>query len=280
MKKLELTHARHDPLHCLVPGLFRSLLRGERKNTKLDITYDYGNGETARFVGFEPLGADDLRFLQGLIALAGPDGLLLTPDPKTDMTRQLRLFLETKFDAVEKNGMVVRERMTRLLSEIGMVDSGENIKTLKASLLRMANVTVLVTTKSKKTQSFNMLSFAFDDTDGRLFVALNPRVTEAIVGDRPHTRIELNEARQLSTDPARLIHQRLCGWIDPGKCREIALDTLCEYVWPNSTENPHTMKTRRSAARAGLVELVKTGWAVHEYGPRRFELCRPAKSPQ
>jgi hypothetical protein len=29
--KHELTHVRHDPAHCLAPGLFRALKRGERK---------------------------------------------------------------------------------------------------------------------------------------------------------------------------------------------------------------------------------------------------------
>ncbi|MBP8151671.1 MAG: replication protein C, partial [Xylophilus sp.] len=63
-----LTHARHDPMHCLAPGLFRSLKRGDRKKLKLDVTYRYGDNECARFIDFEPLGADDMRLLQGLVA--------------------------------------------------------------------------------------------------------------------------------------------------------------------------------------------------------------------
>jgi len=222
----DLTHARHDPAHCLAPGLFRSLKKGERKKQKLDITYPYGDSESARFVGFEPLGVDDMRILQGLVALAGPKGLILTPEPQSDMSRQLRLFLEPKFDAEGKDGLVVRERMTKLLDEIGLCDSGENIKTLKASLLRMSNVTVLVT-KGARQASFHLLSFAFDESDGRLFVALNPRIAEAVLGRRSYARIELAEVRKLVTDPARLMHQRLCGWIDPGKSGLVALDTLC-----------------------------------------------------
>ena len=81
----DLTHARHDPMHCLVPGLFRSLKRGERKRLKLDVTYHYAENEQARFVGFEPLGADDMRLLQGLVALGGPKGIILTPEPTADL---------------------------------------------------------------------------------------------------------------------------------------------------------------------------------------------------
>lgn len=61
--KYKLSHARHDSVHCLVPGLFRALKRGERKKEKLDITYDCGSGNLIEFKGPEPLGADDLRVL-------------------------------------------------------------------------------------------------------------------------------------------------------------------------------------------------------------------------
>ncbi|HBQ8768338.1 TPA: replication protein C, partial [Klebsiella pneumoniae] len=92
--KHSLSHVRHDPAHCLAPGLFRALKRGERKRSKLDVTYDYGDGKRIEFSGPEPLGADDLRILQGLVAMAGPNGLVLGPEPKTEGGRQLRLFLE------------------------------------------------------------------------------------------------------------------------------------------------------------------------------------------
>ncbi|GHL51109.1 hypothetical protein ECZU29_59590 [Escherichia coli] len=41
------------------------------------MTYDYGDGKRIEFSGPEPLGADDLRILQGLVAMAGPNGLVL-----------------------------------------------------------------------------------------------------------------------------------------------------------------------------------------------------------
>ena len=93
-------------MHCLVPGLFRSLKRGERKKLKLDVTYHYAENEQARFVGFEPLGADDMRLLQGLVALGGPKGIILTSEPTADLPKQLRLFLEPKFDAVGHQGVL------------------------------------------------------------------------------------------------------------------------------------------------------------------------------
>ncbi len=269
----DLTHARHDPMHCLVPGLFRSLKRGDRKRLKLDVTYHYKEDEQVRFVGFEPLGADDMRLLQGLVALGGPKGIVLTPAPTAELPKQLRLFLEPKFDAVGQDALVVKESVSRLLTEIGLTDGGDNIKAVKASLLRMANVTVLVT-KGGRQWSFHLLSYAFDDDDGRLFVALNPQITDAILGRRPYTRIEMAEVRALQTDPARLIHQRLCGWIDPGKTGRVVLDTLCGYVWPDEA-NAEAMKKRRQKAGRALSELAAVGWKVHQYAETTWDIARP-----
>lgn len=273
--KHDLTHARHDPAHCLAPGLFRSLKRGERKHSKLDVTYTFGKDESMRFVGFEPLGADDMRLLQGIVALCGPNGILLTAEPTSETGRQLRLFLDPRFEAIQQDGLVVRESLTKLLSETGMTDSGNNIKALKASLLRMSSVTVLVT-KGRRQAAFHLMSHAFDKVDGRLWVALNPRIADAVLGHRPYARIDMAEVRAIQTDPARLMHQRLCGWIDPGKSGRVQLDTLCGYAWPSEV-NSNAMKRRRGIARKALAELSAMGWAVSEYAKGKLEIKRPGQ---
>jgi len=274
VRKYDLTHARHDRAHCLVPGLFRSLKRGERKHSKLDITYILGkDGESVRFIGFEPLGAEDMRFLQGIVALAGPSGLLLTPEPNTETGKHLRELLEPRFDAVKQDGFVVRESLFKLLSEVGMTGSGDNIKALKASLVRMSNVTVIAI-KGRQQASFHLMSHALDKASGKLWIALNPRIAEAILGKRTHTRIDMDEVRGLRTNPARLIHQRLCGWIDPGKAGRVELDTLCSYIWPDQA-NSEAMRKRRQTARRVLAELVAVGWIVNEYAKNKWEIKRP-----
>lgn len=277
MRKLDTNHARHDPAHCLAPGLFRSLKRGDRKHNKLDVTYDFGDGESMRFVGFEPLGADDMRLLQGIVALAGPGGILLTPEPVSDTAKQLRLFLDPQFEAVTQDSLIVKESLTKLLAEVGMTDGGDNIKALRSSLLRMSNVTVLVTT-GRTQASFHLMSHAVDMSDGRMWVALNPRITEAILGKRSHTRIDMREVRAIETDPARLIHQRLSGWIDIGKSGRVELDTVCSYIWPNPVTNANTIKTRRQTARKALSELSLIGWFIDEYASDKFEIKR-TRSP-
>lgn len=268
----DLTHAKHDPAHCLTPGLFRSLKRGERKKLKLDVTHKYGD-DSLRFIGFEPLDGGDLRLLQGLVAMSGPSGIILSPEPKTKIGTQLRLLLDTQFDAAEKDARVVKSTIGKLLTETGMTDSGDNIKGIIASLTRMANVTVVVH-KGSRQAVFHLLSYAFDSDDGRLLVALNPRVTEAVLGERSFTHIPMAEVRAIKSDPARLIHQRLCGWIDPGKTGKVEIDTLCGYVWPDEA-TPEAMKKRRQAVRKAVTELTGLGWFIEEYAQSKFNIGRP-----
>lgn len=276
MSKHDLTHARHDPVHCLAPGLFRSLKRGERKRSKLDVVYDYGNGKRIEFSGPEPLGADDLRILQGLVAMAGPCGLVLSSDPQTEAGRQLRLFLEPKWEAVQQDAMVVKGSYRSLAREVGYADI-DNTRPVRDCIERLWKVSIIAQ-NGRKRQGFRLLSeYASDEQEGKLYVALNPLIARAIMGGQ-HIRIDMAEVRKLQTDPAHLIHQRLCGWIDLGKSGRVELDTLCGYVWPDEPANPNTIKKRRQTARKALAELAAVGWRLDEYAKGKWEIRRPKAS--
>lgn len=277
MAIFDLTHARHDPAHCLAKGLFRSLRKGERKKLKLNVTYDHG-AQQIRFVGFEPLGADDLRYLQGLVALGGPGGVILEPEPESEESPKahLRLFLEPKLEATGMDALAVRSTISHLLHEVGLSRSGQNIEAMRESLCRMANVTVIVR-KGAREASFKLLSYGFDEDTGELLVALNPRLCGAILGtSKKYVHIELAEVRRLASDPARLIHQRLCAWVDVGKTGDVKMETLIEYVWPDAATNPNTMKSRKSVVRRALAELRALAWSVDEYASGKFTIQRAA----
>lgn len=135
---------------------FRALKRGERKRSKLDVTYDYGDGKRIEFSGPEPLGADDLRILQGLVAMAGPNGLVLGPEPKTEGGRQLRLFLEPKWEAVTADAMVVKGSYRALAKEIGAeVDSGGALKHIQDCIERLWKVSIIAQ-NGRKRQGFRL----------------------------------------------------------------------------------------------------------------------------
>lgn len=273
-KMFDLTHARHDPAHCLAPGLFRSLKRGERKTSKLDVTYEFGQGQKIEFSGPEPLGADDLRVLQGLVAMAGPAGLVLSPEPKSDAGLQLRLFMEPKWDAIQQDAMVVKGSYRALAKEIGYANI-DDTKPIRDCIERLWKVSIIALAGNKR-RGFRLLAeYASDDVAGKLFVALNPMIAQAVMGNQ-HVRISLWEVRSLRSDAARLIHQRLCGWINPGKSRRVDLNTLCSYVWPDRAASSTTMRKRRQRAREALPELACIKWRVSEYAKGKFEITRPA----
>jgi hypothetical protein len=273
--KHELSHARHDPAHCLTPGLFRALKRGERKLSKLDVVHDYGDGKQIEFKGPEPLGADDLRILQGIVAMAGPSGLVLGPEPKTIGGQQLRLFLEPKWGAVEANAMVVKGSYRALAREVGYAkDGGSQFKAIRDCIERLWTVSIIAQ-QGRKRQGFRLLSeYASDEAEGRLYVALNPLIAQAVMGGSQHVRISMDEVRALVSEAARLMHQRLCGWIDPGKTGKVGIDTLCGYVWPSEVSGS-AMRMRRKRVREALPELEALGWSVVEFAAGKYDITRP-----
>lgn len=270
--KYDLTHVKHDPVHCLTPGLFRSLKRGERKTAKLDITYEYGEGKKVEFKGYEPLGADDLRVLQGLIALSGPEGLLLGPEPQTEEGQQLRLALYPKWDAIRENGLVIKSSYGRLAREIGY-SSTRYFETIKKCIDRLWTVSIIAEDNGVR-RGFRLLShYSSNEIEGDLFVALNPMIAQAVMGGR-YVRISMDEIRGLKSDCARLIHQRLCAWINPGQTKHISLNTLCSYAWPNPA-SPSTNRKRRQRTRAALEEFALFNWTIEEVSKDRFKIGRP-----
>lgn len=278
MATYSLTHARHDPAHCLAPLLFRSLQKGERGNSRLDVVYEYGT-DRIEFKALEALGVDDLRVLQGLVALAGPSKLLLNHAPKQESGEQIRKELHLVEDAINDKAIVIKSSFRVLAREIGYAaDSGRTLQAIRKSIERLWQVSIIVQS-GKIRKGFRMLSMYQSETlsgmnDGQLFVALNPRITEAVLSDRPFTRIDMQEVRKLKTDPARLLHQRLCGVIDPGGTRKVTLPKLCSYVWPE-TQLEASIRQRRLKIRLALKELGMAGWKISEYEASKFSIKRP-----
>ncbi len=275
-KSNETTYARHDVATCLAPALFRSLVKGERRRGKLDLVYEYGDGVKIEFRNFEPLGADDLRVLQGLVALAGAAKpmLLLEPDSSSDMGRELRANMEFQWDAVDARAVVVRSSYRALAAEIGYSQS-EETRHLRECVERLWSVSIIVQ-NGKRREGFRLLSMYASkegEGDGELCVALNPLLAQSVMGGR-HARVIMDEVRALDSDVARLIHQRLCGWIDPGKSGAVTMATLAGYVWPDAA-TPAAARKRHQRVRSALVELGRLGWRVDEYERGKFRIVRP-----
>lgn len=321
-----LSHARHEPAHCLAPGLFRMLKKGETKREKLDVTYRWGKEDrnSVRFWGPEPLDFDDMRILQGIVAMSSKssDGggvINLGVKPTTTIGAGLRQSLDLKFDALEDGTIIAKGSLYQLARETGIITpNARSLDSMKAarierSLDRIAAVTVLMTRfhdmknggVRKEKRGFHMLSRYATEAYGppeyseiidyseeeegrlvstvempvigtRLYVALNPLLARAVVGDAQHVRIELSEVRDLKMGAARLAHQRLCAWIDAGKSGMVSLETLCGYVWPDhETADGNTKRQHRMKGKAIIEELRRIGWAITERPGPSFAIKRP-----
>lgn len=278
---VDLTHARHDRAHVLAPGLFRSLGPGDRKRLKLDVVYDYGDGERLEFGAKEPLGVLEMRVLQGIVAMAGPEGLILEHEDKaSNGGKQLMLALFDPADSVVKAArekppaLIVRDSLRRLAREIGVAEGGKNLKLIRESIERLFGVTVFVQQGKRRLGTRLLATYASDEETGDLYVALNPRLAAAILGRTPYARIDLAEARALQSDPARLIHQRLSGWIDPGKSGEVTADTLAGYVWPEEASEAQT-RWRKTKVRKAVTEIKAAGWRTDEVRRDCWRFIRP-----
>lgn len=259
------THARHDSAHCLAPGLFRSIKKGDRQKHKLHVIYQFGRKELIEFKGPEPLGAEDLVVLQGLVAMSGIDRMMLSPKHEGKIAIALREKLKLEWDALNDSTFAVGSSFRKLAKEIGYdPDSGGDLKTIFKSIERLWTVSIIVQIGNIR-RGYQMLSFYSSNTkNGKLLVALNPRVAEAIFGSRPHTRINMDEVRKLKSDPARILHQRLSAIISPGIVKKILPETLISYIWPDKVDGS-TFRRRRQTLKKALLEIAATGsWEVKE----------------
>ena len=263
----------------MAPLLFRSLKNGDRKiegreAERLHVDYCFGNTRII-FSGPELLGVDDLRVLQALVAMSGPSEQILNSEPKSEVGIKLREGLQLTGAALFDNAIVVNGSYRVLAQEIGYESEGGKVfQGIRSSIKRLSDVSI-ISEVGECRKGFQMLSeYLSRDAEGHLHVALNPRITEAVMPRGRHARIDMHEVRGLSTDPARLLHQRLCGWIDPGGRRAVILDTLCKYIWPESTKSS-TLRQRRMRVRAALEEFKIVGWRVKEYEPSKFLVIRP-----
>lgn len=186
MATLVTEYLRHDPAHCLAPGLFRALQRGERRRAKLDLPYRYG-GTTLRFLGFSPLGADDLRVLQALVAMAGQAGATLPAQPTTDIGATLRQALGCTGLAAGAVAVEIEASTRQVLAEMGLRPGGRQATLLRACLLRLATVTLHALGKGGAAEATtHLLSWARHGD--QLAVALNSALPARSWATRRNTR--------------------------------------------------------------------------------------------
>lgn len=251
-------YARHDPILCSMPGLFRSVDDKFRAENAVSLRLKTVHGKlTVELHNSCVLNGLDLAVLQALVALAAAGNTLDASDQEElDETERVLV------DALDAPGAEVPEVIqaagtpaapvtgdvqhiefsnTALLELIGWPVCGENRALVQDCLKRLATCVLIVypTATPKDWQRFHLLSSINtriqSDKWSRTHVALNPRLSQIVLGtEARHTRIALDETRKLGKDQAaRILHQRLCSWINEGAVRPVSFSTLVEYLYPD-----------------------------------------------
>lgn len=282
-RKADVECARHDPVLCLAPGLFRTIKHGERKTGKLDIAYDYGSLHI-EFSCPEPLGVDDLKVLQGLVALAGVErDTLNLSSPETEIGRKLVAGLNPADESRDETAVVVRDSLSRIAQAAGYAKprGGSAIHKVRDAIERLWKVSILVGPKDGDRRGYRLVSSYRSRKDtGAVYVALNPGIAAAIIGAQRYVSINLREARQLKSDAARLLHQRLCAVVDLGRVFSVGIEKLVSYVWTEGASNDGVRRKYAWRIRRALGEIdTLEGWAIREARKGLYQIQRmPARA--
>ena len=290
-------YAKHDPAQCTVKGLFQPLKRNIRKGRNHTVLHKYSD-LTLEFSCFEPLGANDLRVLQGLLALGSPiaDPEVLTANTPPE-SQKLREGLNLSESANHLETLVVQASHYQLAKEIGLtLNSGSTFPRLRASIERMCKVYIVVTDKEGRRFGYNLIGgYTSQEKESLIRVALNPRLTAAILGERiaangSHTRIEMAEVRAIrgeGADATRILHQYLSALTPPGAKREFIATTLCSQIWPQSPppkkakpEDQRRYQARltkqNQRLRVVMARLADIGWHAEQIVDSRANSAQPA----
>lgn len=188
----------------------------------------------------------DLMVLQGIIAMSALQGAAIIGEGRTPDERAHRKHYaaDTSSENQLETLQYINFSTSELMSVIGLSGSGAHRKRVDVAIKALAGVMLFIfpTFADKHWTRYLLLSGVQSTNHNgkwhQTTVALNPRLTQIVVGaERHYTHIDLDEARVLGNDyAARILHQRLCAWIDHGISRDVGYEKLLSYLfWDDKT---------------------------------------------
>ncbi|MFN4360912.1 MAG: replication protein C, IncQ-type [Hylemonella sp.] len=260
------------PAFAHAPGLFQSIPKGQARQLH-DLKYQAGEFHF-RFVGPQ-FGPMELRVLQGLTGLAALQTTQPTDRVPGDMLKRI--------SSATTQHVVIDTTYNQLARTIGYREnSGSSNTAIRSALERLFMLSVFVgyadSPRSKDFAALHLFNrIGSQETRGRLVVEMCPVLAAAVLGGRgEYLRVSLDEVRQLQSDVALLLHQRL-HWINPGQSGKVGLEKLVAYVWPKQACDS-TMRARRRDIRLALEELAAIGWCI-EWNGSLCTIGRPDPEP-
>lgn len=264
-----------DPSH-LFDGMYIPTKGKKRTSQKLG-PYDCSN-KIITIRSHEQLGVDDQSMNLAIAAQIGINGNTFE-EPKGEISSLLKK--EMQIIGVENSTLAAMKTSLRsLMIDAGYnsPDSGKSLREARECLdrLRLTNIREY-DPETGWDRSANLISVYFNHKTGEVFVAVNPRLTEAIFFGQD-TRISLFERNLLSSEPAKLIHCWLSSYVRQGKSlaqgNGAYLDTLAPHVWGpnNENESRQVRSKRRNLLAKALCEIADATKPLHKGAGWKIEI--------
>ena len=287
--------SRMHPAVALADGLFRALPNGKREiGPPVVLARQTSGGRDYVFESPVQLAADDLRILQGVFILASKPSANVELDvraPVTDTGARLAASLSFKAASGEPD---LAKYVTFSLSSLGAAsgysgDGGGTRTQVGEALERLSGVVVRTFLDEMEVSCSRLLAFTdLEPGDERgprenSALALCPSLSTVVVtGTRGlrHCRMVFSECVGLGKSGcARIVHQRLCGFVDPGKSHKVRLRSLVGYAYA-PTKVANTLRRRLADTRDAMDALaLLPGWTVSHDGvegeSRIYNISRP-----
>lgn len=267
--------AKLDHSSVVVLGMFSSLSRkAGARNGRVELKKELEDGDLMLTVSCATaLGDTDQRVLRGLVAQATDAHAALVAAERfgrasaAELERQIR-------------AKCTLERLAQVAG-FGSPGAGTTNKVIRKSLARLADVKLSWTNIAGGGVTEHEMLITNVGTLaglGAVDVVFHSRLEAAILASRPgeqYLKIGMDEARQLQSPCARLLHHRL-SHMNEGAETDHSIGKLLGYVWPDKSPSRHAERSRRSQLVKAIMELRTVGWRFErsEYSGC-FRVIRP-----
>lgn len=255
-------HARVDPTHCLVNGLFRPLFRGKSHNP-LEVHYCFKD-YVFHWQAPSPLGISEQSVFLAVHRLAAMAHrqYRVTFDDDEPRLQKAREALCLQLSAAQSSCIVIETSANELTRLIGRKVNGQSGTRIIDSLERLAKVKFHI--ENAVQQSIfqcNMLGINADRK--KLLIAINPKLCQSLTTKSPASYIDMREQRAIESDITKRLHVWLSCWAGiSGKKGTVSLDNLIPHVWGDMATGD-ALHSRRKKLRDGIAELGKfSGWSI------------------
>ena len=292
--------ARMHPALCLAAGLFVSKSKsGQTPGSSTTRLAEYQTGDLVFvFEGHSPLGVEDLRALQAVFVLASRPGNSIEIDTAAPATPIGRALVDTLAPTTTQGEPAIAKMITTSLAGLatagGYAESGGGGRAgIALSIERMSAITVICKRHQQEVSRSQLLASAkLDPETDKLgqpadtqALALAPCLSTTLLSGSTKNRYAHIEQAELVTlgqqahsSRARLLHMRLCGFIDPGQQRNVSVEKLTEYAFGN-TESADTLRRQYGDIRKTMPIFIELGWETQgddrKGGKQVFSVTRP-----